>query len=229
MTVEAPEAPPQVAETAPVTFRSIDLNYRIVLTADWDEPTNFGVKQHAGKHVQFNFGSFSTDDLELIQLLRENEQCRTSEAPAGWFWEVGNEPGRAKPEAEDRLAVITAAAIKGDAETVKAELRAEFATHSRDVVTKPAIEALKQLALAGVEGADEEVRAAETPETSEGAPADVFTGPGPAPAPPVTAEDIKAAAAAEAAAPETADDKADTAEPDRASIPPEGTPPEEPS
>jgi hypothetical protein len=134
-------APTATAEET-ATFRSRDQNLRLVREPASEQIDSRGVRlPRPGKSVEFRNGQFATSDADELEFLRNHHMLNVD----GGFFEVGNEPDRPKPEADDVIAAMFEAGFEKDADEVRTLIRLEYASHSRPSVINAGRSVLKQL------------------------------------------------------------------------------------
>jgi hypothetical protein len=127
-------------KTEGAVFRSSDQNLRLVVEPATEQIDATGRRIPVpGKTIEFVKGEYQPKDADEAAFLREH-RLKDSD-----FVEVGSEPGRPKPEAEEVIGAIFEAALAGKIEEVKALRQVELAGHSRPVVLASADKALNQL------------------------------------------------------------------------------------
>lgn len=113
----------------------------------WTNNAPYDAEDNPNPSVRVEFGSqgpandFTTDDPRVIDKLREHELYNKD------FWEQGAPPDLPKPTVAQQMSAITAAAVKGDIETLKEIAREEQDTHNREEVLlaiKSAAEAIAE-------------------------------------------------------------------------------------
>jgi hypothetical protein len=121
-------------------------------------PATGAVSYTQGVTIESKGGRIVTRDPELAEWLRAHHRCNE------WYVELGNEPGRPKPETEDVIAELTEAVIAADVKKIVELRQRELATHNRAAVLVPTVSALEKLEEAGVKEAGEALKAEEEPE-----------------------------------------------------------------
>lgn len=126
-------------------------------------PATGQVSHKPGVTIEFSNGRYVARDPEIAEWLRNHPKCGGSEKlhpdslehgqSEKWFVELGNEPGRPKPEVDEVLAELQAATVEGNVEKIIELHRREFGTHQRREVLQPIEASLTALDEAGVESA----------------------------------------------------------------------------
>lgn len=114
----------------------------------WLEPARFPVDDPSGrrldpgtegKSVEFENGTYTTEDEDTIKALREHRLFNSA------FYEHGNAPDEPKPTVKEQLSKVTKAASDKDAEAVREVIAKERETHNREVVLDAAEDVLEAI------------------------------------------------------------------------------------
>lgn len=127
------------AQQEEVLFRSRGRGFRAVMQASFDEPTNFGIKRHKGRVIEFApSGEYRTSDPEEIAHLRGLGTLNLE------FWEVGKEPDRI-PSPEPVIDRILAATLELDLATLETIEHEERGGYGREQVLSAVRSARRQV------------------------------------------------------------------------------------
>lgn len=111
-----------------VVFRARGRNFRVVMQPAYDEPTNFGIRRHAGYTIEFGSeAEYRTGDPEEIEYLRRLPTLNRE------FWEVGAEPFGV-PDPEPVIDRIMTATIELDGAALESIENEERAGYQREAV-----------------------------------------------------------------------------------------------
>jgi hypothetical protein len=146
-----------------VVFLSSIVNLRIVRVPSRRRYNERGeLEMLPGEAYEFADGLLKVDDPEVADWLRKHPKFNTK------FVEVGNEPGRIKPELPDVLSAISAAAARGDLPTLVKIYDEEKSTHERETVLTSAQSAIEALETLNVNAQSEGTEAPEPVAVAEG-------------------------------------------------------------
>jgi hypothetical protein len=136
----------QQEKVEPVTFISKCPNLVVVVEPRFDRFNHMGIKigQDRGRRLEFDRHRFTTDDPEIIKLLRAKPHYNVPNNQG--FYEEGKAPDEPKPTLSSQLEAIEAAAETGDVDALGEVISEEKATLNREAVFAPARAVLKAIA-----------------------------------------------------------------------------------